>query len=217
MARLYRISGDGTTFARCFVLMGDSRPHLTLRGWMNDPMPDESTVSRREFVTGLTALGAVWLTAAACAKEAPKAVDSSASAIMPMANDSTSVAQTLTHFTAEQAAEVEAIASRIIPTDDTPGAKEAGVVYFIDHAIQPGGVAADQGPLFAAGLESLSNAVAKSMAQRQNFRRSPQRSRTHCSRQSRRRRFLVRCVLPPSPDSSRCPSTAATRITSAGR
>ena len=128
---------------------------------MNDPMPDESTVSRREFVTGLTALGAVWLTAAACAKEAPKAVDSSASAIMPMANDSTSVAQTLTHFTAEQAAEVEAIASRIIPTDDTPGAKEAGVVYFIDHAIQPGGVAADQGPLFAAGLESLSNAVAK--------------------------------------------------------
>ena len=128
---------------------------------MIDPMPEESTVSRREFVTGLTALGAVWLAASACAKEAPKAVDSSASAIMPMANDSTSVAQTLTHFSAEQAAEVEAIASRIIPTDDTPGAKEAGVVYFIDHAMQPGGVAAEQAPLFAAGLESLSKAVAK--------------------------------------------------------
>jgi len=128
---------------------------------MKNPMPDESTVSRREFVTGLTALGAVWLTAAACAKEAPKAVDSSASGIMPMANDSTSVPQALTHFTAEQAAELEAIASRIIPTDDTPGAKEAGVVYFIDQAMQTGGVAADQGPLFAAGLESLAKAAAK--------------------------------------------------------
>lgn len=128
---------------------------------MNDPMPDESTVSRRGFVTGLSALGAVWLTAAACAKEAPKAVASSASAITPMAHDTASVPQTLTHFSADQAAEIEAIASRIIPTDDTPGAKEAGVVYFIDHAMMPGGVAAEQGPLFAAGLESLSKAVAK--------------------------------------------------------
>lgn len=129
---------------------------------MNDPMPDESTVSRREFVTGLTALGAVWLTAAACAKETPKPVDSTASAITPMAHDTTSVPQTLTHFTPEQAAELEAITARIIPSDDTPGAKEAGVVYFIDHAIQPNGVAAGQAPLFAAGLESLAKAVSKS-------------------------------------------------------
>lgn len=38
-------------------------------------------------------------------------------------------------FKPEEAAEVEAMASRIIPTDDTPGAKEAGVVYFIDRAL----------------------------------------------------------------------------------
>ena len=30
---------------------------------------------------------------------------------------------------------MEAIASRIIPSDETPGAKEAGVVYFIDRAL----------------------------------------------------------------------------------
>ncbi|HWY44972.1 MAG TPA: gluconate 2-dehydrogenase subunit 3 family protein [Candidatus Sulfotelmatobacter sp.] len=38
-------------------------------------------------------------------------------------------------FTPEEAVEVEAIASRIIPSDETPGAKEAGVVYFIDRAL----------------------------------------------------------------------------------
>ena len=38
-------------------------------------------------------------------------------------------------LTADQAAEIEAAASRIIPTDDTPGAREAGVIYFIDRAL----------------------------------------------------------------------------------
>ena len=38
-------------------------------------------------------------------------------------------------FTPEEALEVEALASRIIPTDDTPGAREAGVIYFIDRAL----------------------------------------------------------------------------------
>jgi len=38
-------------------------------------------------------------------------------------------------FTPAEAAEVEAISSRIIPTDETPGAKEAGVVYFIDRSL----------------------------------------------------------------------------------
>src|SRR3989442_7183234 len=38
-------------------------------------------------------------------------------------------------FTPEEAAEIEAITARIIPTDDTPGAREAGVVYFIDRGL----------------------------------------------------------------------------------
>ncbi len=33
------------------------------------------------------------------------------------------------------AGEIEAIASAIIPTDETPGAREAGVIYFIDRAL----------------------------------------------------------------------------------
>ena len=36
-------------------------------------------------------------------------------------------------FTNEEAAELSAIAARIIPSDDSPGATEAGVIYFLDH------------------------------------------------------------------------------------
>jgi gluconate 2-dehydrogenase gamma chain len=35
----------------------------------------------------------------------------------------------------EQAAVVEAVASRIIPSDASPGAREAGVIFFIDRAL----------------------------------------------------------------------------------
>ena len=38
-------------------------------------------------------------------------------------------------LSAGQAAEIEAAADRIIPSDDTPGAREAGVIYFIDRAL----------------------------------------------------------------------------------
>jgi gluconate 2-dehydrogenase gamma chain len=38
-------------------------------------------------------------------------------------------------FSQDLAAEVDAVAACIIPTDQTPGAREAGVVYFIDRAL----------------------------------------------------------------------------------
>jgi gluconate 2-dehydrogenase gamma chain len=38
-------------------------------------------------------------------------------------------------LTASEAADVEAVAAQIIPTDDSPGAREAGVVHFIDRAL----------------------------------------------------------------------------------
>jgi gluconate 2-dehydrogenase gamma chain len=38
-------------------------------------------------------------------------------------------------LTAAEAADIEAVAAQIIPTDDTPGAREAGAVYFIDRAL----------------------------------------------------------------------------------
>ncbi|MGA3323030.1 MAG: gluconate 2-dehydrogenase subunit 3 family protein [Terriglobia bacterium] len=56
-------------------------------------------------------------------------------------------------LSAEQAAEIEAAASRIIPTDDTPGAREAGVIYFIDRALAT--FAADSRDDYEKGLTVL--------------------------------------------------------------
>jgi gluconate 2-dehydrogenase gamma chain len=38
-------------------------------------------------------------------------------------------------FTPSEATEIDALSARIIPSDDTPGAREAGVLYFIDRAL----------------------------------------------------------------------------------
>ena len=40
-----------------------------------------------------------------------------------------------TFLSATEAADIDAVVAQIIPTDDTPGAREAGVVYFIDRAL----------------------------------------------------------------------------------
>lgn len=47
----------------------------------------------------------------------------------------TGAAPKLKTLSAEEAAAVEAIAEAIIPADDSPGARQAGVVYFIDQAL----------------------------------------------------------------------------------
>ena len=62
-------------------------------------------------------------------------------------------------LTPAEAREVEAISSRIIPTDDMPGAKEAGVVYFIDRALAT--FASESVSLYRNGLLELNHATAK--------------------------------------------------------
>jgi gluconate 2-dehydrogenase gamma chain len=65
----------------------------------------------------------------------------------------------LEFFTRGQAAEIDAVTARIIPTDDTPGAREAGVVYFIDRALVT--FAAHQQQVIRDGLPAL-HALTKS-------------------------------------------------------
>lgn len=60
-------------------------------------------------------------------------------------------------FTDADAAVVDAIAACIMPTDDTPGAREAGVVQFIDRALET--FAREQRVLFASGLADLKKRV----------------------------------------------------------
>jgi gluconate 2-dehydrogenase gamma chain len=56
-------------------------------------------------------------------------------------------------LTPEQAIEIEAISSLIIPTDELPGAREAGVVYFVDRALKT--FAEDAKPVYDQGLADL--------------------------------------------------------------
>lgn len=59
----------------------------------------------------------------------------------------------LAFFTEAQAAEIEAMAAQIIPTDESPGAREAHCLYFIDHALATF-AKADQ-PAYVQGLQDL--------------------------------------------------------------
>lgn len=93
----------------------------------NDSRPSIPFDRRTFLVRGAAGFSAAWLTAhlpamAAAATHAHAAAASATPAKFEF-------------FTPEEAADVEAIASRIIPSDETPGAKEAGVVYFIDRAL----------------------------------------------------------------------------------
>ena len=84
--------------------------------------------SRRAFLTeSASGIGAAWLaTNLPGIVEAQEFVRTAAASGQP---------QTFAFFTPEQAVEVEALSAEIIPTDDTPGAREAHVVAFIDRAL----------------------------------------------------------------------------------
>jgi len=74
-------------------------------------------------------------------------------------------------LTPEQAADMDAIASQIIPTDDLPGAHEARVVYFIDHALNSW--AANQRTQWITGLDTLNGLVAQRYEGRRFSQLSP--------------------------------------------
>jgi len=102
--------------------------------------------SRRNFLSrGSAAVSAVWLSAhwpaiVAAAEHAHRAAKSSAP-------------DKFQFFSPDQAVEIDAIAARIIPSDETPGAHEAGVVYFIDRALTT--FAVDNQQAYRDGLPAM--------------------------------------------------------------
>ncbi len=56
-------------------------------------------------------------------------------------------------FSPEDAAEVEAMAAQVIPSDDAPGAREAHVIYFIDRVLAT--FDRDKQPAYTQGLKDL--------------------------------------------------------------
>jgi gluconate 2-dehydrogenase gamma chain len=111
-------------------------------------MLDETT-SRRDFLAASgVALAALWLTADP--EEIRASLQHAARGRRPHAWET---------FTPDQAGDVEAIAAQIIPTDETPGAREAHVINFIDHSLANWG--ARQKPDFLKGLDELNAEVEK--------------------------------------------------------
>lgn len=105
-------------------------------------------VGRREFLRASgAALGASWL--AANLPLVARAAEAAVAARKAEAG--------FTNLSAEEAADVEAIAARIVPSDDTPGATEAGAVWFVDQAL--GGFMAEDAPEFRDGLAELNALV----------------------------------------------------------
>lgn len=83
------------------------------------------TQPRRDFLrAGASGVGGAWL-----ALHLPAIHEAAAAARAAIAGG-----RPLSALTPEEARELEAVAARIIPGGDTPGAREAGVARFFDHA-----------------------------------------------------------------------------------
>jgi gluconate 2-dehydrogenase subunit 3-like protein len=90
-----------------------------------------SEFSRRSFLEqSLAGAGGAWLAAVW-----PEVLAAQQHAQHTMRAMAAGAPAKLEYLSPAQAADVDAITALIIPTTDTPGAREAGVVYFIDHAL----------------------------------------------------------------------------------
>jgi hypothetical protein len=102
--------------------------------------------SRRQFLfQGVTGVSAAWISAnwpslLAAADHARNQAKSAG-------------AKKLEFFAQEEAVEVEAVCERILPADDSPGARDAGVLYFIDRSLVT--FAKDRQPVVRNGLPAL--------------------------------------------------------------
>ena len=86
----------------------------------------ESTISRRAFLRAISdsaqhSLVVLTLPSIALAAQQAQAAQNNGRAFGTLSQD--------------EATELEAIAARILPTDETPGAREAGVIYFMDNVL----------------------------------------------------------------------------------
>ena len=113
---------------------------------MEKKQPCTEGPSRRSvLVSAVSGLSSIWLAthwpAILAAKEH---ADNLAEAGRPT---------TFGFFSPEQAVEVESVAAQIIPKDDTPGAREAGTIYFIDHILTT--FEKDKQATYTQGLKDL--------------------------------------------------------------
>jgi gluconate 2-dehydrogenase gamma chain len=111
----------------------------------------DDRASRREFLAAsAAAAGSIWLAAS------PAELQASLGHARRAAGADQ---QSFEVLTADQAADIDAISSQIIPTDDLPGAHEAGAVHFIDHSFTT--FAQNQREPMLSGLAAYNTLVAQ--------------------------------------------------------
>ena len=130
-------------------MAGAHRSLAGLRGdsYVRTPLKERKieAVSRRKFVSVLAGtVGGAWL--ASNSRELLAAA-SRASKLTP------AEMQTFRVLSLADARELEAATALIVPTDETPGAREARVVHFIDQSLTT--FARDREPLFKAAAADL--------------------------------------------------------------
>lgn len=107
---------------------------------------------RREFLGALSAgIGGAWLAAGWPAIASAGSYAARASSVPESAG--------LRALAPAEALEIDAMAARILPSDDGPGAREAGVVYFFDHALAT--FLKDERARLGAGLAELEATVTR--------------------------------------------------------
>ena len=107
---------------------------------------DTGKTSRRQFLLGsVSGLSSAWL-----ALRWPAILAAQEHAQHAAASGQPAQFQ---FFSPEEAVEIEAVAAQVIPSDDAPGAREAQVIYFIDHVLVT--FDRDKQPAYTRGLKDL--------------------------------------------------------------
>jgi gluconate 2-dehydrogenase subunit 3-like protein len=108
--------------------------------------------ARRDFLlqagglAGTAWISAQWPAVLAAAQHSHQAVKAKGSQVFEV-------------LTPDQAKQIDAISSQIIPSDELPGAHEAGVVYFIDRALKT--FASHTRPVYEKGLADVAKVTAE--------------------------------------------------------
>jgi gluconate 2-dehydrogenase gamma chain len=141
------------------MMRASKQLRLAFKFWLSE---DRVTVNstRRDWLFG--ALGSVAFTAIATAQEH---AHRTAKAEIPVPFE---------FFTPAEAADVAAMAAQILPSDDSPGAKEAGVIYFIDRALAT--FYADQQEIYRKGMPDVKGIAGRPKDQQFQLVRSIEKS-----------------------------------------
>jgi gluconate 2-dehydrogenase gamma chain len=141
-------------FWNCYAIFA-RRSRTSISG---SKVPDDG-VSRRLFLKGTTGT----LTGFSLARLGVPGVLAIAEAARS-ARDETAAFEVLSK---NEARELDAIAARILPTTDTPGAREAGVIYFMDKAFAS--FMSDELESIRSGLENFRSGVSATYPGTANF------------------------------------------------